>query len=141
MFGINGWEFIILAIIALVVIGPDKLPKFVSDASKMARQVRRMARDAQNEVRDQLGPEFADIDVRDLNPRKFVSKHLLDDSLDDIDVNVRLDDDDDDDDEPRRRRPRPAAATAPSAPVNGSSAAGGVDFSKNDRPAYDDDAT
>ncbi|NHC13196.1 sec-independent translocase [Motilibacter deserti] len=140
MFGINGWEFIILAIIALVVIGPDKLPKFVSDASKMARQVRRMARDAQNEVRDQLGPEFADIDVRDLNPRKFVSKHLLDDSLDDIDVNLGLDDDDD---EPRRRPGRSASSTpAPAtAPVNGSSSGSGIDFSKNDRPAYDDDAT
>src|SRR3954447_22104135 len=101
MFGINGWEFIILALIALVVIGPDKLPRFVSDAGKMIRQVRRMARDAQAEVREQLGPEFADIDMSDLNPKRFVSKHLLDDSLDDIDLSL-----DDDDDRPRRRAPR-----------------------------------
>jgi len=140
MFGINGWEFIVLAIIALVVIGPDKLPRFVADGGKMLRQVRKMAREAQSEVREQLGPEFADIDMRDLNPRKFVSKHLLDDSLDDIDMDLGLNDDDDD---PRRRpaRPAPAAPAPAAAPVNGATAVGSVDFTKNDRPAYDDDAT
>ena len=83
MFGINGFEFVILAVLALVVVGPDKLPGFISDASRMVRQVRRMARDAQNDVREHLGPEFADIDLADLNPRSFVQKHLLDDTIDD----------------------------------------------------------
>ncbi|RKS72467.1 sec-independent protein translocase protein TatB [Motilibacter peucedani] len=83
MFGINGWEFVVLAVVALVVIGPDKLPGFISEAGRMVRQLRRMASEAQADVREHLGPEFADIDLSELNPRAFVQKHLLDDALDD----------------------------------------------------------
>ncbi|RZS87243.1 sec-independent protein translocase protein TatB [Motilibacter rhizosphaerae] len=82
MFGISGMEFVVLAVVALVVIGPDKLPGFAQDAGRFVRQVRRMAKDAQADVAEHLGPEFANIDVRDLNPRAFVQKHLLDDRLD-----------------------------------------------------------
>lgn len=97
MFGINGWEFVVLAVVALVVIGPDKLPGFIQDAGRMIRQVRKMATEAQADVRDHLGPEFAELDLSDLNPRAFVQKHLLDDALDDDlrdSVRVSLDDDD-----------------------------------------------
>lgn len=90
MLGINGWEFVVLAIVGLIVLGPDKLPKYVGDLARLVRRMRRMAQDAQDEVRRELGPEFADLDIADLDPRKFVSKHLFDIGLDD------------DDDEPRR---------------------------------------
>ena len=44
-----------------------------------------MVNNAQNDLRNELGPEFADLDVRDLNPRSFVRKHLLDGMDDDFD--------------------------------------------------------
>lgn len=78
LFGINGWEMVVIALIALLVIGPDKLPGFVADARRMLRQVKRLADDARTEVTSQLGPEFQDIDIKDLNPRSFVKKHLFD---------------------------------------------------------------
>lgn len=81
MLDITGPEFLALAVIALLVFGPDKLPQFASDAARFLRHVRRLAADARGEVRESLGPEFsslADIDVRNLNPRAFVSKHVFD---------------------------------------------------------------
>jgi len=45
-FDIGPLEFVALAVIALLVLGPDKLPRYAADATRMLRQVRRMASDA-----------------------------------------------------------------------------------------------
>ena len=79
MFGIGLPEFALLAIVALLVFGPDKLPEVARQAGRMVRQVRDLAQSARAQVADELGPEFADLDLRDLNPRTLVKKHLLDD--------------------------------------------------------------
>ena len=86
---IGAGEFLALAIIALLVLGPDKLPKFAADAARFLRQVRRMANNAKEDVRRELGPELQDISLDDLNPRSLMRKHLLDDSDldDDLDFN------------------------------------------------------
>ncbi|MFI5712457.1 sec-independent translocase [Kribbella sp. NPDC051620] len=78
MFNIGPLEIAVIAIVAILVFGPDRLPEFVRTAAKLLGQVRGMVSKAQNDLREELGPEFADLDVRDLNPRSFVRKHLLD---------------------------------------------------------------
>ncbi|WP_328327889.1 sec-independent translocase [Kribbella sp. NBC_00382] len=85
MFGIGPLELGVIAIVAVLVFGPDRLPEFARTAGKLLRQVRTMVNNAQNDLREELGPEFADLDVRDLNPRSFVRKHLLDGMDDDLD--------------------------------------------------------
>jgi sec-independent protein translocase protein TatB len=86
-FDIGPLEFVALAVIALLVLGPDKLPRYAADATRMLRQVRRMASDAKAEVSRELGPELQDISMADLNPRSLVRKHLLDSvGLDDIET-------------------------------------------------------
>jgi sec-independent protein translocase protein TatB len=88
VFDIGPLEFIALAVIALLVAGPEKLPRYAADAARMLRQLRRMANDARAEVSRELGPEFKDIDLADLNPRTLVRKHLIEpldlDDLNDI---------------------------------------------------------
>ena len=93
MLDIGIGEFLALAVIALLVLGPEKLPKFAADTARFVRQVRQMANNAKEDVRRELGPELQDISLDDLNPRSIMRKHLLDD-LDDLD------------DEPGRREPR-----------------------------------
>ena len=86
-FDIGPLEFVALAVIALLVLGPDKLPRYAADAARVLRQVRRMASDAKAEVSRELGPELQDISMADLNPRSLVRKHLLDPlDLDDIET-------------------------------------------------------
>ena len=77
-FDIGPLELVALAVIALLVLGPDKLPRYAADAARVLRQVRRMASDARAEVSRELGPELQDISMADLNPRSLVRKHLLD---------------------------------------------------------------
>ncbi|MDX6260180.1 MAG: sec-independent protein translocase protein TatB [Kribbellaceae bacterium] len=78
MFNIGPLEIAVIAIVAILVFGPDRLPEFARTAAKLLGQVRQMVNKAQSDLREELGPEFADLDVRDLNPRSFVRKHLLD---------------------------------------------------------------
>jgi sec-independent protein translocase protein TatB len=72
-------KIIFLAVIALVVFGPDRLPGLASQAGSMLRELRRMADGAKTELQDSLGPEFSQFDIADLSPKNFVRKHLLDD--------------------------------------------------------------
>jgi sec-independent protein translocase protein TatB len=96
VFDIGTGEVLALAVIALLVLGPEKLPRYAAEAARFLRQLRNMANDARNEVTRELGPELEGLDLRELNPRSLVRKHLLD----------GLDDDDDDRPAPRERRPR-----------------------------------
>jgi sec-independent protein translocase protein TatB len=78
-FDLNFTKLLILAVVALVVFGPDRLPGLAAQAGRMLRELRRMADGARTELQDQLGPEFSQFDINDLNPKHFVRKHLLDD--------------------------------------------------------------
>jgi len=72
-------KLLVLAVIALVVFGPNELPKMAAKAGKALRELRRIAEGAKADLREGLGPEFAEFDIDDLNPRRFVQKHLLSD--------------------------------------------------------------
>jgi sec-independent protein translocase protein TatB len=87
MFGSLGLgEILTLLVVGLIVFGPDKLPQVARDAARVLRQLRAMAQGASGQLRSELGPEFADLDLDSLNPKTFVRKHLLGDEslVDDI---------------------------------------------------------
>ena len=79
MFDIGLPEFMVLAIVAIFVFGPDKLPDVARQAGKLLRSARRTLTTARSQLSDELGPEFKDLDLRDLHPRTLVQRHLLDD--------------------------------------------------------------
>jgi len=84
VFSSLGWgEIALLAVVALVVFGPERLPGFAKDAARLLRQARQTAQGARNQLKSELGPEFADLDLDSLNPRTFVRKHLFEDLDDD----------------------------------------------------------
>jgi sec-independent protein translocase protein TatB len=83
VFGLGWPEIVALVVIALLVFGPEKLPQAASQAAKTLRNLRRMANNARDDLRTGLGPEFADFDPADLNPKNFVRKHLTADLEDD----------------------------------------------------------
>lgn len=83
MFGSLGWpEMLTLLVVALLIFGPDKLPAVAKDAAQMLRTVRNMAKDARSQISTELGPEFSDFDLDQLNPRSFVQKNLFGDDED-----------------------------------------------------------
>jgi sec-independent protein translocase protein TatB len=82
VFDLSLTKLLVLAVIALVVFGPHELPKIASQAGRALRDLRRIAEGAKADLREGLGPEFDDFDFQDLNPRRFVQKHLIDDLAD-----------------------------------------------------------
>jgi sec-independent protein translocase protein TatB len=78
VFDLSLTKLLVLAVIALVVFGPNELPKIAAQAGRALRDLRRIAEGAKADLREGLGPEFQDFDFEDLNPRRFVQKHLLD---------------------------------------------------------------
>ena len=77
MFDLSIPKLFILAVIALVIFGPNELPKIASQAGRALRDLRRIAEGAKNDLREGLGPEFAELELEDLNPKRFVQKHLF----------------------------------------------------------------
>jgi len=69
-----GWEhLLVLAVVALFVFGPERLPSLARDAGRVLRQLRQMSDD----LRDEVGPELAGL--RSLDPRRIVERYMLDD--------------------------------------------------------------
>jgi sec-independent protein translocase protein TatB len=109
-------KLLVLAVIALVIFGPNELPRIARQAGSALRDLRKIAEGAKNDLREGLGPEFADFEIEDLNPKRFVQKHLFDDVNGDSD-------------------PRTAAAAQAQPHANGTLLAPG------ERPPFDPDAT
>jgi sec-independent protein translocase protein TatB len=78
VFELSPFKIIVLGVVALLVFGPERLPAMAAQAGRMLRELRRMAEGAKAELQDSLPSELSDFDVRDLNPRHFVRKHLVD---------------------------------------------------------------
>jgi sec-independent protein translocase protein TatB len=81
-FDFGAGEVIGLALLAMILLGPDKLPQFAVDAAKMVKKVRDFASTATNELKDNLGPGFEDLQPSDLRPKTFIKKQLAN-ALDD----------------------------------------------------------
>jgi sec-independent protein translocase protein TatB len=120
LFDLSIWKLLVLAVIALVIFGPNELPKIASQAGRALRDLRKIAEGAKNDLREGLGPEFSDFDIEDLNPKRFVQKHLLDDLNGDSGKNAA---------------PHPMAESSPPGGANGTLIAPG------ERPPFDPDAT
>jgi sec-independent protein translocase protein TatB len=84
VFNIGPFELIVLAIIGLIVLGPDRLPGLARDAARMLRNLRELATGARQQLKDELGPEFADVDLRNLNPRTAVQRAVFGDDVPDL---------------------------------------------------------
>jgi sec-independent protein translocase protein TatB len=75
---LNFTKLLVLGVLALLIFGPDRLPTIAAQAGRALRELRRMAEGAKSELQENLGPEFSNFDIADLNPRTFVRKHLVD---------------------------------------------------------------
>lgn len=81
MAGINGWEFILLALIAVFILGPDRLPEYAAKLARGIRKLRVMAEGAKDQLRDQLGPEYEDINWRQYDPRQYDPRRIVREAL------------------------------------------------------------
>ncbi|MFI9826370.1 sec-independent translocase [Streptomyces sp. NPDC051913] len=74
-------ELVTLVVLAVLVFGPDKLPKVIQDVMRTVKKIREFSETAKQDIRSELGPEFKDFEFEDLNPKTFIRKQLDNDEL------------------------------------------------------------
>ncbi|GGX90290.1 sec-independent translocase [Streptomyces hiroshimensis] len=155
MLDIGPLELVALVVLAVLIFGPDKLPKMIQDVSRTLRKIRQFSESAKEDIRSELGPEFKDFEFEDLNPKAFVRKHVLDkDELglkeirNGFDLKAEMNDVADAvHGRSGDTTADPASGAAPAAPSNGGSPARPDLLKKQDkpdageRPPFDSDAT
>lgn len=77
MFDVGLMELAVIALVAVIALGPERLPDLARQAAVFARKVRALAHSARDELRSELGPDYADLQLRDLDPRTIVRKHIV----------------------------------------------------------------
>lgn len=82
-----------LVVLAILLTPPDKIPEMSRKAARVVWFVRNIANNATNQLRQELGPEYADLQISDLHPKTFIQKHLLDDIQNEVEsIKAEMDD-------------------------------------------------
>ena len=128
-FGLTFEKLLLIGLIAVLLIGPDRLPGYTAQFARFIRTLRDMANGAKERMRDEMGPDFDDVDWKKLDPRQYDPRRIIREAL--------LED------EAPPTRPRAGAAAATvTAPVRESAYAQRQRLLREGRPApFDSEAT
>ncbi|MFT4230288.1 MAG: Sec-independent protein translocase TatB [Microbacterium sp.] len=136
--GITFEKLLLIGVLAAFLIGPERLPRVAEALAQFTRRARDYLRGAQDRVRDEMGPDFDDVDWKKLDPRQYDPRRIIKEALlDDAPV------------APAKAPASPASAVAAapatppleSAPSTRVAPIGRVVFSAADPPPYDAEAT
>jgi len=75
VFNLGAGEAAVIGLVAVVVLGPDRLPRAAADAGRMLRKLRGVAEDAKAELKAELGPDMDEL--RNLDPRRLIREQLM----------------------------------------------------------------
>src|SRR5699024_3899590 len=89
MFGINGFEMVVIILVALFVIGPKRLPEYAAKLRDLVRSFRRMAEGAKTTVREDFGADLDEYDWRSLDPRQYDPRRIVREALAEEDRAIR----------------------------------------------------
>lgn len=134
MFGLSIEKIVVIVVLAAILIGPERLPQYSRKLAELVRYLKRFASSARERVRDEMGPEFDDVDWKKLDPRQYDPRRIIRDALFE----------DDEPSQPRVSAPtisapkQPDAGGASSAPVWAAAASTALVAG---RAPFDDEAT
>lgn len=84
------WEILVLIVVALFILGPERLPEAMAWVGRSVRKVREFATGARDQLRKEIGPEFDEFQkpieeirkLRSLDPKRAIADHLFDGDTD-----------------------------------------------------------
>jgi len=80
-FGLTFDKVLIILIIAVFLVGPERLPGYAAQLARLTKSLRQMANGAKDRMRDEMGPEFDEVDWAKLDPRKYDPRRIIRDAL------------------------------------------------------------
>jgi sec-independent protein translocase protein TatB len=127
-FGLTIEKLLLIGLVAGLLIGPERLPRYVESLTKFARRAREYVTTAKTKMKDEMGSDFDDVDWRTLDPRQYDPRRIIREALlDDAPVPTV------------RAASAAAAVTTASALTKPQSAA--MPFTAEDPPPFDNEAT
>lgn len=81
IFGINGGELIVLIVLALLLLGPEKIPEYTRALGDWVRKLRRMAEGAKEQFKEETGTDFDEVDWQRYDPRQYDPRRIIRDAL------------------------------------------------------------
>ncbi|MCW2287400.1 twin-arginine translocase TatA/TatE family subunit [Leucobacter luti] len=79
--GLNFEKILVILVIALFLLGPERLPEYARKFGELVRNLKRMADGAKDRLKDEMGPEFDEVDWRQLDPRQYDPRRIIRDAL------------------------------------------------------------
>lgn len=79
--GINGGEFIVLIILAMVILGPERLPEYASKLAEWIRTLRGMATEAKSKIQEETGTDLDSVDWQKYDPRNYDPRRIIKEAL------------------------------------------------------------
>ncbi len=125
VFGLTIEKLLVIAVIAAFLIGPERLPRYAEALARFTNRSREFLRGARTRVKEEMGPEFDEVDWRKLDPRQYDPRRIIREAL--------LDD-------PPTATVR-AAGVAAAATMSTTRAAESFDLEPGEQPPFDDEAT
>jgi sec-independent protein translocase protein TatB len=122
VFGLTFEKLLVIGVLAVFLLGPERLPKYAAGLARLVKGIRNMASGAKERMRDEMGEDFNDVDWRKLDPRQYDPRRIIRDALLDgpepsarvsAAASVAAAS------EQKPRRPRPARAKPGAAPFDG----------------------
>ncbi|MFT4214993.1 MAG: Sec-independent protein translocase TatB [Microbacterium sp.] len=80
-FGIDGDKLLLIGLVAVLLIGPERLPHYAERLAHFTRQAREWLSGAKTRVKDELGEDFDDVEWRKLDPRQYDPRRIIRDAL------------------------------------------------------------
>jgi len=80
-FGLSFDKLLIIGVVAVFLLGPERLPKYAAQLGRLVRSLRTMANSAKDRMRDEMGPEFDEIEWKKLDPRQYDPRKIIRDAL------------------------------------------------------------
>lgn len=79
--GLTFDKILIILVIAIFLVGPERLPGYAAQLARLVRSLRELANGAKDRMREEMGPEFDEVDWAKLDPRKYDPRRIIRDAL------------------------------------------------------------
>lgn len=81
MFDLSFEKIAVIAVIAVFLLGPERLPHYAAQFARLVKSLRQMADGAKDRLRDEMGPEYDDVDWKKLDPRQYDPRRIIREAL------------------------------------------------------------
>ncbi|WP_210506793.1 Sec-independent protein translocase TatB [Naasia sp. SYSU D00057] len=79
--GLTFEKLLLIGVLAVVLVGPDRLPRYAAQLARLVKSVKSFTDNAKDRMREEMGPEFDDVDWKKLDPRQYDPRRIIREAL------------------------------------------------------------